>query len=114
MNTALNIFLPNVIPEARCRVMEALTVVCYAVPHLHSDAACGLLNLMRWLDTRFEHYEVKGEQDFEELSANTCSVIAVLTQLNESFDHQMLYAARTVLDVAKQILDEACEKGGAA
>lgn len=106
-------YFQSVIPDARRKVTEAMAVVTYVVPCLGSDAACGLLYLLRWLDSRFESFEADGSTELEELSANACAVAAVLSQLNESFDHQMLHAAHTVLGVAKSLLDEAIEKGGA-
>ena len=109
----LNLALADVISGARSKVKEATAVVSHVIHELKSDAACGLLYLLDWLDTRFEHFKAGGEAEFEELSANTCAVVAVLSQLNESFDNQMLYAAHTVLGVAKSLLDEAIEKGGA-
>ena len=107
------IYFQNVIPGARCKVIEALSVTSYAAADLHCDAVSGAVYLLQWLDSRFEHHEAERTQDFDDLSANTCAALAVLKTINELHDSQLLHAAETILTVAKSQLDEATEKGGA-
>ncbi|WP_312529522.1 hypothetical protein [Comamonas sp.] len=106
------VYFQNVLPNARTKVMEALYVATYAAADLHSDAVSGVVYLLEWLASRFEQQEAKHSQDLDDLSANACAALAVLSSVNESHRSQLLHAAETILAVAKAMLDDAIEKGG--
>ncbi len=102
---------PEVIPHARARVIEALSVLEMAAEHHADDAVSGLLHLVDWLDRQYEDPSSDrtpwtGSQ-FSDLLSPTATAVAVLNDINERLDCQLLHAARTILNVAMESLNEA-------
>lgn len=95
----------------RARVIEALNVVDFATDHHGDDAVYGLSRMMDWLDGRFEEHESDrtpwtGSQ-FPDLLADTACVVALISDVNNRLNCQLLHAANTILIVALEKLNEA-------
>ena len=102
---------PEVIPHARARVIEALSVLEMAAERHGDDAVWGLHHLTDWLDAQFEMHESDRtpwtDGQFSKLLADVATTVAVLDEINNRLDCQLLHATRTILNVAMESLNDA-------
>ncbi|QIL71633.1 hypothetical protein G7048_15495 [Diaphorobacter sp. HDW4B] len=105
---------PEVIPHARARVIEVLSVLEMAAEHHGDDAVWGLHHLTDWLDAQCEMHESDRtpwtDGQFSKLLADVATTVAVLDEINNRLDCQLLHAARTILNVAMESLNGAAAK----
>ncbi|QIL69592.1 hypothetical protein G7048_03915 [Diaphorobacter sp. HDW4B] len=102
---------PEVIPNVHARVIEALSVLEMAAEHHGDHAVWGLHHLTDWLDAQCEMHESDRtpwtDGQFSKLLADVATTVAVLDEINNRLDCQLLHAARTILNVAMESLNAA-------
>ena len=102
---------PEVIPNARARVIEVWNVLHAAAEHHGDDAVWGLHHLTDWLDAQCEMHESDRtpwtDGQFSKLLTDVATTVAVLDEINNRLNCQLLHAARTILNVAMESLNDA-------